>query len=419
MMKLADGKLYENHKVNWFHLFLCLFCISWLNGGFTAQFGIVNFVIFFGIFGLWFLMSFYHRAMRLPSSLLWLLVYALMLFLSSAFLDSIFNKYTYGAFYLIVMMCFTIYYKQEQFKQERKVIWFVYLMEITVIALVTAITCIRDPYVARVIAGGMGDNVSSTNGLLVAKFDNVYAFALLVVFLLAIYSKMIYKKICIVILAVLAICLYFVNFATALFITILFIALMFILKKPSKVAIVSVIAVAFILIFRTLIADLMVFLAYNLNLTDFLSGKLLDIAAVLTKQDIAHDNTLVMRLGYSADALKIFSRHPIIGIYGFTSYLDERVLLRDHNVWFDMLAYFGIVRIIPFLGFLGAWYKNNKAIFSKFKASPIAYVFILWIILGFLNPVNKQSIQVFLFVLLPLSDVLFTKDEELENNVNS
>jgi hypothetical protein len=75
-------------------------------------------------------------------------------------------------------------------------------------------------------------------------------------------------------------------------------------------------------------------------------------------------------------------------------------------VWFDLFAYFGVTRIIPFLAFLFSWLKQNKSCWKGYKYSPISYVFLFWSVLGFFNPVNKMAIQLFLFAILPMTDVL-------------
>ena len=404
----------KKEHIKWLQLLPCIVCISWLNHGLFAQFGIVNFAVFFCCFGLWFILGLSDRyfVSRYLRENVWLLGYVAMVLLFSVLLDEFWNKYSYTAFYLLIMLMFSTYYRADRYRQERKILWYYYLIEITVIAIVTAYTCVNDPYLARTLAGGV-ELEEGQSSLFVASFDNIYTFALVVIFAVAVRGKLLSKKLWIVSVAMLIICIYFANFGTAVFISVLFLALMFLVKKPWKILLCVVIVVLLFSSLRQSIADFSTMLSNQTWLSDFLRGKLMDIANTLNGVHAYQDaNTLYMRLEYIEDALTVFGKHPLFGVYGFTElYTTERVLLRDHNVWFDMIAYFGVIRIIPFIGFLHSWYTNNKPLFKQFKYSPLAYVLLLWVILGFFNPVNKPAVQVFLFVMLPLSDVLFREEE--------
>lgn len=400
----------NNHKLNWFHLALALFCISWLNHGFANQLRIVDFKIFIAVFALWFMIACNGKQIQIDSTFICLLVYAVLLFVSSAFGPSLFNEHTYGAFYLVIINLFMLYYKQEGFVKERKVIWTFYLIEILALALFTTISCIQNPYVARLIAGGYeGEFLGST--LFIARFDNIYTFVLLIVFFIAIYKYNKHKLFLISTIAILFICLYFANFATAIFTVVVYVLMMFLLKKPSRILMTMIPCIFLIFIFKDIIANIISFVAFEFGVTDFLKNKLLNLADILMGNNQTSFNTLVTRLEYLQDSFLVFLKHPLIGIYGIDYYSNELLLIHGHNVWVDMFAYFGIIRSIPFMFFLVTWYKNNVHVFKRILNSPLAHVTIIWVILGFLNPVNKMSNQVFLFLLLPLSDVMTEENQ--------
>ena len=147
-------------------------------------------------------------------------------------------------------------------------------------------------------------------------------------------------------------------------------------------------------------------------LSPFLQGKFLDVANMLRgAADLYGQNTLIMRTGYTTDAISVFKNHPFFGIYGFEQFHAERVLLRDHNVWFDMLAYLGIIRIIPFIGMIVLLYKSATR-GKENQAEIFLHVLIFWCLLGFFNPVNKTPVHVLLFVMLPFSMDFFADKNE-------
>ena len=51
----------KKEHIKWLQLLPCIVCISWLNHGLFAQFGIVNFAVFFCCFGLWFILGLSDR----------------------------------------------------------------------------------------------------------------------------------------------------------------------------------------------------------------------------------------------------------------------------------------------------------------------------------------------------------------------
>ena len=406
-------------KIAWIHLLSCIICISWLNNGLFAQFGLLNFLAFAGCFGFWFLLTLTDRHFigRYLKDNVWWLVYAAMVFLSAIMLDSFWNKYSYTAFYVAIMLMFSTYYKDESRAEERKILWFYYLAEITLIAIRTIVECISNPQYARILASGAElDNGQSA--FFAASFDNVYAFTLVVVFIIAAFLKLEKKKIMLAVAAVLAVCIYFANFGTAIMVSTVFVILMLTVRKPKAIALIGIAVVFFFSVLKQPLADAATWLSMQEGLTDFLRGKFQDVANGLNGVTVGQQaNTFYMRLKYTVDALEIFKNHPVFGIYGVQKlYATERILLRDHNVWFDMLAYFGVIRIIPFLLFWNSWYKNNKSVFQKMSNSPLSYVLLLWIILGFFNPVNKSGVQIFMVVMLPLSDILLKSENGEQPN---
>lgn len=398
-------------KINKIHLSLCLLCISWINGGFFSKIPLFGFFAFIAIFAMWFIMAISNTGYKLTVDNVWLYIYVAVILLSSVFLTPFLNKHTYLVVYLLIISMFSAYYTRSGLAQERRVIWTFYLVEICAICVVSTFLCALNPNIARMYAGGMGENMEVGNYLL-AEFGMIYTLPLIIVFFVFSYPKLANKKLAWTIFPMF-ICLYFVNFATALFILILFLLVAFLAKKPVTICFLLGVSVLLFVIFRFEIADFCRNLASMNFLGKFVSYKLINIADTINGVTVYQDsNTLNMRIDYTTDALRVFKNHPLLGIYGINAFAEERILLRDHNVWFDALAYFGVIRIFPYIAFIIKWYKNVQKRTKHRLVYPVAYVTIIWVMYGFLNPMNKYQVLVFMHMMLPMSAALLAEVNE-------
>lgn len=384
----------------------CYFCLSWLSGGLVGQFKFIGFPVFIGMYMIWFFIAYRKMNFRIPINNKWQVIYCIMVLFSSLFLNNFFQKMTYTTIYLLLLVPIVNRYITPDYQTLRKRLWTLYIAENVLMSIVTAFSCFFDPYLARNLAGMVADE--SVSGFLIMGFASIYALAILVIYLILNHHNMKYKALNLIIVAVMLACIYFTNFATAIFLSAAYIIAVLIFKKPKRVILaVGCVGLLFI-ISKDYIIQLMLALSGVEWLSPFIKGKFLDVANMLGGVADAYGmNTLITRNGYTTDAIGVFLNHPLLGIYGFEVFNAERVLLHDHNVWFDMLAYFGIVRIIPFIGMLVTLYRSATCGLKKQKEI-FLHVLIFWCLLGFFNPVNKTPIHVLLFVMLPFSMDFFT-----------
>ena len=384
----------------------CYFCLSWLSGGLVGQFKFIGFPIFLGVYLLWFFIAYRSIGFRIPMTNKWQIAYCVMVLLSSLFLNSFFQKMSYTAIYLLLLVPIVGRYNTPRYQPVRKRLWTMYIAENVLMSVVTVFACISNPYIARNLAGMVADE--SVSGFMILGFASIYAMAMLVVYLLLNHHKMKNKVGNLAIIAVMFTCIYYANFATAIILLVCYIFAVLILKKPIRIVLAIVCVGLVFLLSKKYVIQVMLTLSNVEWLSSFLQGKFLDVANTLSGvADAYGSNTLIMRNGYIEDALSVFQSHPLFGIYGFERFASERKLLWDHNVWFDMLAHFGIIRIIPFIGMIVSLYRSATRGKGD-QAEAFLHVLIFWCLLGFFNPVNKTPIHVLLFVMLPFSMDFFT-----------
>ena len=383
-------------------LILCLFCVSWLNHGFAGQFGIVNFKIFILQFGLWFIFALHRNNWHLKISNIWFGIYTALLWIYSLTHTEVFNIITYASVYILILSVFYDYYSAPKLHQERKIILSFYLFENLLVALRTAYVCFRDPMFSRNITGSV-ENVSGYLDLFIARFEHIYTFSMIAVLLLVIAPKMRHKVFFYICAAVFMVCIYYANYSTALFITILFIASIIVFRRPKRILMAMVIAMLLVSVLTPFLADIVLQIANQNGISYFIKRKLYDVYDfMLGTGRYNPNNTLYARTKFSMDAVQVFKEHFLIGIYGRPSCADLVPRIHDHNVWFDMLAYFGVVRIIPYLMIFYRYYQNIKKYFAQWNISPLSLMLLLWVIYGFVNPVGRTANHIFLFFILPL-----------------
>ena len=400
------------HNKNLIHVSLCVFCLSWLNNGFVAQIPMIGIIPFLGIFGLWLYIYMGATSFKLEIKNKWFLIYLVSLLISSIFHNKPFNKFTYGTIYLGIILLFFTQYSKSQKAEDRKVIIYYYLFENIVMALKTIYISLIDPLYVRTVTAGVETNIEY-NGFMVAKFDNIYVFSILAVFFILIANDTKNKFAFYSMALIYMTCVYLANFATAFLISLMFILLIFLFKSPKKVILFTCVSGLLIFLLKPYVAHIALKIGSSGFLSPFMSKKLIDIYDVFSGTTGNNmDNTWYIREQYSRDAIKVFFNHPFIGVYGRGRFIAENNLLRDHNVWFDFMASFGILRAFPFLMFLSSWYKKIIKKVDLEKKAPYSLAFILWILFGMFNPLNKSSMHIMLFVFMP-----FMISEIKDNNI--
>ena len=129
-------------------------------------------------------------------------------------------------------------------------------------------------------------------------------------------------------------------------------------------------------------------------------------------------NSFETRIEFMQNSFSVFTKAPMLGIYGRTELMTKYgYLLRDHNVWVDMLAYHGILRTLPIVIFYITWYKNTVKNKDYSYSYAVFCVSMFCILCGFFNPINKPVVQLVMFIIVPISDVLVNSDKKTNKNL--
>lgn len=396
------------------HLALTCFIISWFNNGIVIQLLGARALVLFGVYIIWLFLSNYICASFVYTFLVkakWLLIFSFMVLLFSATMATTWNKQSYVALYLPIIYSLGVFFSINSNTAENKSVLKFFFLECIVICVKSIYILKTDSMYSRMIAGG-GEQIYS----LVVSYASIYAFVTLLIFFISMrgqYNSK-FKPYIYLFVITSVVTIYMANFATAIFLAAFFILLSLIAKKRAMFIFLILLCVIILIAMRPHLADFFLWLSRQ-NISEFLQGKAYVIYSNLSGKNIAF-NTLEARMEFMENAWGVFKEAPILGIYGRNKLMAEHsLLLRDHNVWVDMLALYGCVRIIPFFIFFYQWYKDvvrNKN--PKYTNSVFITVTFLFVC-GFLNPINKSVIHLVLFAILPASDVLFSEKIKLKN----
>jgi len=159
------------------------------------------------------------------------------------------------------------------------------------------------------------------------------------------------------------------------------------------------------------------FLVYNQTLLDlvynylenegygFIAGKLNNLINTATMTNVSYEHGMGSRLLLYLSSLNVFFNNFIWGI-GYKYNLDGALMmsagLGNHSEWFDLLATYGIFGIFFILFIISA-----RKTYPKKMGFKIA--FLLFFIMGFVNPTQVFTIYFTSFFLVPLIDDHFAQ----------
>lgn len=108
-------------------------------------------------------------------------------------------------------------------------------------------------------------------------------------------------------------------------------------------------------------------------------------------------------------SLKAFAENPLLGLFGG----NGTRTLGSHTEWIDQLARYGIVTAIFNMSFWLTTYKRMKitAKQSSITHKCLVSTFIMYFILGFLNPISMVVTSAPLFILCPFVESLLTSEK--------
>lgn len=141
------------------------------------------------------------------------------------------------------------------------------------------------------------------------------------------------------------------------------------------------------------------------------STRITDLILVFTGQAsveyVAGEGQRFDRMGWSIDA---FFANPLFGAVG--SNAPEK--LGGHTEWIDQAARYGIFPMICNTAFWISTYKKMRHDTEEMSATNrcVRNAFVMYLILGFLNPISMVVTTAPLFILCPfVEDIVDTKDK--------
>ena len=397
------------------HIILTCLIISWFNNGIVIQVLGARAIFLFSAFAVWFAISCFFERYFLWEFLMkskWLLIFSVIILIYSINLYTMWNKQSYGALYVPIIYAIGVFFMNKKYNKQKKIILTYFFIECIVICFKSIYVLNFDPEYSRAITGGA--NVDTVYSLVIS-YTSTYAFVMLAIFFVNMrgHYEDKYKFLFYVFLVLAAITIYMANYATAVFLGVVFVVFSIISKKKWTMVFWISICVLAVVLLSPYISEFFLRIS-KWNISEHLQSKAYQVAMSLQGKKVNY-NTFDIRMEYMKNAWKVFKEVPFLGTYGRVDMMRTYDhFLRDHNVWVDMLARYGVVRSAPLIMFYISWYKNitkDKAEFYKYS---IFVVSMFCIVCGFFNPINKGVVQLVLFVIIPMSDVLFKEKKANE-----
>lgn len=388
------------------HIILTCFIISWFNNGIVIQVLGARAVVLFGAFGIWTVLSCYFDKYFLWTFIKkakWLLIWSAIVCIYSINLYVFWNKQSYGALYIPIIYSIGVFFRREGYDKHKKIILTYFFAECIIICIKSIYILKTNPMYSRSVAGG-GEAIYS----MVVGYAAVYGFVALIIFLLNMrgcYEKK-YKFLVYLFVIAAIFTTYMANYATAIFLGAVFIIFAMISKKKWSMALFISACILGVILLKPYISELFLWIS-EWDISDHLQSKAYQLAMSLQGKKVAI-NTFDSRMEYMRQAFEVFKKAPMLGIYGRQELTAQyNYMLRDHNVWIDMLGHYGILRSIPLVLFYFSWYKDTVNDKSEIYSYAVFCAAMFCVVCGFFNPINKNVVQLVMFIIIPMSDALF------------
>lgn len=315
-------------------------------------------------------------------------------------------------FSLITYICFLPYFMFEYLvsKNNKFEIKLVLILTIALFAFIMIKTFFEfsvDPNVARRLAMGTDENeyVNSLRMKNLGGFGFSYALGMLIPYYA--YKIMNTKGKPKAVFTFLFVWTFFYSvltqYTTLIILSIVFSFLVFIVESKGTVTKISLIL--FMVFLLLTLSRIVGFLANHIPLYELAYHfKMLYIS--LTTGEETTSRMLYMRRCFG-----LFRSHPLFGINMFDSY-NSYIVSHGHSTYIPMLASHGIVGTSLYIGLTIFIMKSVLAKFSEKKS--ILFVFVLYIVLGIVNPNNVFEISVMTFLVIPLFEYYSQKTREGE-----
>lgn len=270
------------------------------------------------------------------------------------------------------------------------------------ILLVTFGALAEDPKIARLLAYGTNDDpyINYYRMRNVGGFGFCYCLCMLPPYLTGIIDKVKKKQKVLVVIALMILLVFSVYSQYTTFVFLSIGAVFYVILTQGKWSVKKVVALVLLIVIIATFRQLMWFLANNLSLSS-LTYHFYDLYYILEgEEDLGRWSM------YKAN-LALFLQHPLFGADLTVNY-NNYLYTSAHSLLFGRLSGGGFVGIGCYAGFIAtAWYYLAKV--KKMKR--LIPVFLVYIILAFLNPVQPE-ISVTAFMLIPLIEYQFINREE-------
>jgi hypothetical protein len=211
-------------------------------------------------------------------------------------------------------------------------------------------------------------------------------YRLILLFIIILFSAVIVKS------------MYVISFFLLIFgfiLTIVFVLFNKFKKKHAFLIIISI--VLFFLVTKGLFVDSVLNYVSTVESFPVLMSRVIDVINIFQNMSFTASDDLVVRSDLYMDSLSLFFDNFIFGIgykYSLDFVLMHAAGLGTHSEWFDTLAKYGV------FGLFMIWFLiSARKIYFEKKGFKIA--FLLFIILGFVNPVNLFTIYFATFYYVP------------------
>ena len=185
-------------------------------------------------------------------------------------------------------------------------------------------------------------------------------------------------------------------------------------KRKSTKFVLIVVFVFAVFVFPDAIVDLIEAIPFMPKITSRRLGEMLfSFAGGGSVDYITKDDQRLSRILWS---LQAFGDNPLLGVFANNS--SNR--LGNHTEWIDKLAMYGSIAAFCNAGFWVGTYSRIKRLSEQMPITQrcIVSAFILYFVLGFLNPISMVVTSAPLFILCPFAEELFI-NERLDKNLPS
>ncbi|MBQ4037601.1 MAG: O-antigen ligase family protein [Clostridia bacterium] len=395
---------------------LFLICLLWFDLGVV---GAVSFyraaanVVLFAI-AAFLACSTDHKILPRLSSVgfFWGVAYLLMITLPSFFSGRGLSLDFWNTLYaLMILFAFLYFSNRTRFVQ--KIVFWVILLDQILINIRSYFLMLEQPNLARYLATGkIGEfvNAGELDTFLLCSFDHVYALVLILPFLILYWKDAkenglkSQKQIPFIVLTV----VYFISsvfvvaaasFTTAILFMVFFLICALFSSKTNAVA-TSLTTIVFAVLLLVFAVPVLEFISENFFADNFeVQARLTELARLFGGDDRGMSGDFGSRMARLTQSWEAFAENPFFGIFE-GEYDEIEDVIGNHSEWVDGLAKYGVFRFATFVTFLVTSLRGVYR--TRRTPSAIFLIYLLLIVLGFLNPILWQKTYLALFILIPL-----------------